>query len=607
MEIFKLYGSIFVDNEKANKSIDETDKKSKGLSDTFGNVIGTAAKIGAGIVAGVSAAGGALMGLADKAAEYAGTINDASNKSSLAVDNLQQLKFAGEQAGVGFEDLVNSANKLNKAMADAMSGDKKAVEAFAELGVAIRDSSGEARTANDVYNDTLAKLAEMGDTTDRTRLGTEIFGKGFANLKPLLAEGADGIEALKQRAQELGIVLDEEAIKAGDDFGDTMDQLKGALNGVFLKIGIELMPVIKSFTEWVFENMPAISKTFSTVFGVVSNVVSIAYGFIKDNLLPIFNSVYLFIRDNITPVFDKLAQTVSAQWPVMQANFEKVFKLIYDVAKTAYDFYVVNLLPIFDKLFRFIMDNWPAMQSTFQTVFDAIIQVATMVWEFFRDNILPIFASVFQYINDNWPALQSIFQTTFSVIANVARIAWEVFNNLLLPILRALWDFIKPTFPLIATAIESAFNIVISVVNAVASAFNAVTSAIVNAINWLKSWNSTKAENKSVTFTETIQRVFTSIGSQAMGTNAKGTSYWQGGRTWVGEMGPEIVDLPAGSKVYTADQSRRMAQTGELGSGITINVVNKGTLVGTNGMQELADVISAQMASKFGLATGGAY
>lgn len=65
-----------------------------------------------------------------------------------------------------------------------------------------------------------------------------------------------------------------------------------------------------------------------------------------------------------------------------------------------------------------------------------------------------------------------------------------------------------------------------------------------------------------------IQRTFSSIGDSVgkingqvnnvstrdaysrIGSNAKGTSNWRGGLTWVGEEGPEIVDLPRGSRVY---------------------------------------------------------
>lgn len=39
--------------------------------------------------------------------------------------------------------------------------------------------------------------------------------------------------------------------------------------------------------------------------------------------------------------------------------------------------------------------------------------------------------------------------------------------------------------------------------------------------------------------------------------NAKGTEYYEGGETWVGENGPEIVDVPRGSRIVTNEQSRK--------------------------------------------------
>jgi len=40
------------------------------------------------------------------------------------------------------------------------------------------------------------------------------------------------------------------------------------------------------------------------------------------------------------------------------------------------------------------------------------------------------------------------------------------------------------------------------------------------------------------------------------GKNALGTSSWAGGPTWVGEDGPEILDLPGGARILSASQSR---------------------------------------------------
>lgn len=53
-----------------------------------------------------------------------------------------------------------------------------------------------------------------------------------------------------------------------------------------------------------------------------------------------------------------------------------------------------------------------------------------------------------------------------------------------------------------------------------------------------------------------------------LGRNARGTSYWRGGPTWVGEEGPEIIDLPTGTAIHSNQQSMAMA------GGATTNVYN---------------------------------
>ena len=51
------------------------------------------------------------------------------------------------------------------------------------------------------------------------------------------------------------------------------------------------------------------------------------------------------------------------------------------------------------------------------------------------------------------------------------------------------------------------------------------------------------------------------------GRNANGTDYWTGGPTWVGENGPELLDLPRGSKVTEHNRSMVAAVSGKGGGG----------------------------------------
>ena len=79
-------------------------------------------------------------------------------------------------------------------------------------------------------------------------------------------------------------------------------------------------------------------------------------------------------------------------------------------------------------------------------------------------------------------------------------------------------------------------------------------------------------DSNLVRYGENVAQVFSDKGATArawnsafgadnIGKNADGTDYWRGGLTWVGERGPELVSLPQGSRVYSAEDSRSMGST----------------------------------------------
>jgi len=51
-----------------------------------------------------------------------------------------------------------------------------------------------------------------------------------------------------------------------------------------------------------------------------------------------------------------------------------------------------------------------------------------------------------------------------------------------------------------------------------------------------------------------------------IGQNAQGTNNWRGGMTWIGEKGPELVNLPKGSKVFPHNTSVNMSSNKMIGS-----------------------------------------
>lgn len=74
-------------------------------------------------------------------------------------------------------------------------------------------------------------------------------------------------------------------------------------------------------------------------------------------------------------------------------------------------------------------------------------------------------------------------------------------------------------------------------------------------------------------------------GGDDAGQNAAGTPRWRGGLTWVGEEGPELINLPRGTAIYPADVSAAMAG-GMGGGGLTI----AGPLIGSASIRSDDDV-----------------
>ena len=59
------------------------------------------------------------------------------------------------------------------------------------------------------------------------------------------------------------------------------------------------------------------------------------------------------------------------------------------------------------------------------------------------------------------------------------------------------------------------------------------------------------------------------------GENALGTMFWRGGLTWVHEQGPEIIDLPTGTRIIPHSSSLNEEYNRGFNAGATFNTVNK--------------------------------
>jgi hypothetical protein len=91
------------------------------------------------------------------------------------------------------------------------------------------------------------------------------------------------------------------------------------------------------------------------------------------------------------------------------------------------------------------------------------------------------------------------------------------------------------------------------------------------------------------------QNLVSVFGGRQEKGNANGTNYWEGGRTIVGEYGPEIVDLPRGSSINTNAQTQRELSGGS-GTTISCPITIQGNVIGTQDfIDQVGDAISGRV------------
>ena len=112
------------------------------------------------------------------------------------------------------------------------------------------------------------------------------------------------------------------------------------------------------------------------------------------------------------------------------------------------------------------------------------------------------------------------------------------------------------------TGIQTVFNAVSLKTIAVILAIVAAIALLVYLISKLTG-ESEKAKSEMKEIEGSTANIAKNINSATMSTNsvqnhARGTDYYNGQKTWVGEEGPELVELPTGSKIHSANESAKM-------------------------------------------------
>lgn len=210
----------------------------------FGSAVKKGAKVmAAAVTTAVVGTGALVKGIYDAAsatAAYGDNIDKMSQKIGLSTDAYQEWDFIAQHSGTSMESLKSSMVKLSTAAANGS-------DAFKKLGISQEEAQSMSR--EELWNKTLMALTGVKDETERARIAQELFGKGATEMGALLNTSAADLEAMRQQAHDLGIVMSEEDVKASAAFQDSLQNMTQSFDGLKNRMLAEFLPGITTVMD----------------------------------------------------------------------------------------------------------------------------------------------------------------------------------------------------------------------------------------------------------------------------------------------------------------------------------------------------------------------
>lgn len=480
LEIFKLVGSVFVDTDKANESLQKTDKKASSFASTLGTVAKGAGAVALGVAGAVATVGAGVMKVASDVSESADEIDKASIRMGISTESYQELAYAAGQCGVEMSTMEQAAKKLEGT-----------------------DLS---------FDDAINQIMELGTAEERSAKAAELFGEKVAyNLSPLIEQSGDDFDALTQRAHELGLVMSEDAVKGGVQFGDLMSDLKQSIGSLATAVGAELFPILISMIDNILEFMPQIQGYMQQIAPILAQVVSAVLPVlfeILDALLP----VAVEIIQEIMPL---AVDIIMALLPLIQS--------LIPLIKPISELLMAILVPLVDLLTNLL----PPIIDLVTHIINAIMPMLVQTIKFVSKTVSDIMNGVVRSLNPFFTAIISMFEGLATFLSGVFTGDWEKAWS-------GITQIAKGFVNTILTYIQGTINGVINMINTIVDAAMRLANLIPGV-----DINTSVAKIPEITIP----------------LLAKGGVIEESGQAIVGEAGAELLTLPKGATVSPLPQT----------------------------------------------------
>lgn len=176
-----------------------------------------------------------------------------SRRTKVAVETIQELGYAASVSGSNIQAVESTIDSLSQRIGEAAI---RGSSDFERLGITVRTASGYIKSADTILFEVQSRFKQLGLSIQEQQSFASALGIDTSLLQ-LLNKSSKEISMLRQRAQELGTITQEQA-ETTVKYNDAITTLKFGLSGLQNQIAVGLAPELttltEGFTELLIEN-----------------------------------------------------------------------------------------------------------------------------------------------------------------------------------------------------------------------------------------------------------------------------------------------------------------------------------------------------------------
>ena len=464
------------------------------------------------LLEGIKAITGLITGAVDRTREWTEGMDALGDVTGMSEDKLAAWSFVAKKAGVEIETFSSATVIMAKGLLDSTGELSTTGKALQDFGIDVLDAGGKVRDQSDLMNDIGKKYAEFGTQTERVDFLTNIFGRSGAKLVDVFDTMAQegGIDKVKEKVKSLGLVIDPTQY---EDFQRNLSEVDLTFTGLANAFTGPLLPgaqsLLKTFTDWL--QSPWVADAIGNIGEKLGTLASdIATGIQTGNWDAFFTDFKKFTGWDIEPLIKNLGKFTS--WITDEA-LPKWTQFVEDV-KTGWKEFGENTKIETSAIGR----DWAEMLASLGSLMDEIFGTKginlVVDWQAVGTTALQLVDLVILGMTYNFDLLKERIEGVkrlFSDLREGAEIWGDLFRTAIDKVrdgLETLRDWAREVLDLISQIREGGGG-----------------------------------------------NVSGSVGGRTSERAAGGSA---SGMTWVGERGPELVNLPSGSYVNNNQASANM-------------------------------------------------